>query len=450
MTTRSLKPLISLWSDNDYVDRLTFLEQLGTGGQAEVWLARDSVLERLVTVKKMSGIDPNEGGERLSSLRARTQVDHPAIPTLLGVIPRGSESWLVSEYIEGVALSELLGQLSPDSLYIVARDLLSALCHLERLSLVHGDLSPNNIVIDLNGQVRLLDFESCSRVGEGLSSGATIGFSAPERLSRRAALPSVDTWSIGAILIWLITQRTPDVVLDDKKRPVSVEIGSAMPATDMLGDVINIAAAATRLNPDLRPAAGDLADRLTLSYRWLEPIDRSVLAACVQSRLQNPQALKQNAPYQEATKAARRRWRPGKMQLSLAALSLVVAGVVAFVHSTGRPPIYTVSVDASRMSPAISLPDTFSPQWITSLFAETLPEQWLLVNGTKFGDIAASDELIREISVNVNCEQGVCELLTELSHAGHTVLDHTVIVDTEDARVWQAAITQLARSVASD
>ena len=157
-------------------DRLKLIERLGFGGASWVWLARDQMLERFVTVKKVRAFKtPEEGDdERLNSLRARAEMEHPSIPTLFAVIPHGEQSWLVSEYVEGVALSDLLGELSPESIYAVAKDLLSALRCLERLSLVHGDLSPNNIVIDRNGQVRLLDFESCSRIGES--------FHQPQRL----------------------------------------------------------------------------------------------------------------------------------------------------------------------------------------------------------------------------------------------------------------------------
>ena len=167
---------------------------------------------------------------------------------------------------------------------------------MERLSLVHGDLSPNNIVIDRNGQVRLLDFESCSRIGEELSSTSTIGFSAPERHARKVGLPTVDTWSVGAILIWLVTQRTPEIVFDDAKQPISVAIGPAIPATDVLGDVINIAAAATRLDPSLRPLTADLEERLSFSYRWLEPVNRSALEILVRSRSSSPSELDGGPP----------------------------------------------------------------------------------------------------------------------------------------------------------
>ena len=106
----------------------------------------------------------------------------------------------------------------------------------------------------------------------------------------------MDIWSVGAILIWLVTQRLPEIIFDDAKQPISVTIGPAIPATDVLGDVINIAAAATRLDPSLRPLTADLEERLSFSYRWLEPVNRSALEILVRSRSSSPGELDGGPP----------------------------------------------------------------------------------------------------------------------------------------------------------
>ena len=616
MALKSMTSLKSLLSEIGAPDRLTLLERLGVGGQAEVWLARDQMLGRLVTVKQIRALKGYEGDtddDRLQSLRVRAEMDHPAIPTLFGVIPNGDQSWLVSEYIEGVALSELLGELSPESIYAVAKDLLSTLRCLERLSLVHGDLSPNNIVIDRNGQVRLLDFESCSRIGVGLSSTSTIGFSAPERHARRAGLPTVDIWSVGAILIWLVTQRTPEIVIDDANRPVSVTIGPATPATDTLGDVINIAAAATRLDPGLRPSIFDLEERLALSYRWLEPVNRSALEALVRCRLNRageaherpssksslddpyPENLSSSLgardggssyhearwvddhvgvsrlrgasarPQQNAVRRAsnalksqllhseggvdgkrfrdnqvsrERFFRTNGFRIFIVSLGLVALTslATAFLDLGQRP--YIVRVDTARLSPATTLPGVFTPQWVVSVFSSALPNHWALVsqgeglqeallarekgdsqpgdkalfagyqlNPTLIGEDAmktglpdrglpqddlprkapplidsaanwlfqrapsdtapekpesldtglginavaqAQNDAVTHVNLNINCVQGICELLAEHSRGEVLALDHTVILDTGDERVWRAAIKKLAQAIVAD
>ena len=561
MALKPITSLKSLLSEVGTPDRLMLIERLGFGGQAEVWLARDQMLERFVTVKKVRAFKTFEEGdedERLNSLRARAEMEHPAIPTLFGVIPQGDQSWLVSEYVEGVALSELLGELSPESIYAVAKDLLSALRCLERLSLVHGDLSPNNIVIDRNGQVRLLDFESCSRIGEELSSTSTIGFSAPERHARKVGLPSVDTWSVGAILIWLVTQRTPEIAFDDAKQPISVAIGPAIPAADVLGDVINIAAAATRLDPSLRPLTTDLEERLSLSYRWLKPVNRSALEILVRSRSSSPGELDGGppsfsgsaTPFNENLKfkpSAKSKLQPNNLApwrkaqgwikrvrreeghpahndsggTGLASDSIgwfsvkrlsgegtlsttffrrfflslgfaIVAGLLVSVINSDQQP-YSVRVDTTRLSPATALPNEFSSHWVESIFSSAMPDNWELTSEVEVAQKAVSktgrpggnqvdaellnsgqtggigvhkdslqikaganalryiaDGTSTEVFISINCAQGICELLAEHTKGGSALLSHTVILDTGDARIWRAAITTLAQSIAVD
>lgn len=501
----ALKPIpsINAWlSDSGSTDRLQLLEPLGFGGQAEVWLARDQVLKRLVTVKKVTAFAIHDSGnenERLKSLRARVDIEHPAIPTLFGVLPNGDQSWIVSEYVEGIALSDLLGELSPESIYAIAKDLLSALRCLERLSLVHGDLSPNNVVIDRNGQIRLLDFESCSRIGGALSSSATIGFSAPERHARRAGLPAVDIWSAGAILIWLVTQRTPDIVLDDAKQPVSVTIGATVLASDQLGDVINVAAAATRLDPSLRPSVADLEERLSLSYRWLEPVNRSALAMLVQARLassrtiddvlstnrnagscfsetgkppsgsQSIAAASSGTPFSKSLRSkkwvwgkaahekpvkgdgrgtksihsGKRRWLPS-VSIGILCLALACASFVNW-----EPHRYSVEIDTTRLSPAIALPGEFSPLWVQRVLSASLPDQWSLLPQDQVKAVASASNT-SNIAVSVYCEQGACELLVQHNRGDRETLAHTLILDTSDERIWRAAIKNLAQSIATD
>jgi serine/threonine protein kinase len=339
----------------------------------------------------------------------------------------------VGEFVKGLPLSELVDELSPESIYLIARDLLSALGCLERLGLVHGDLSPNNVVVDVNGQVRLLDFESCSRVGQPLSSGATLGFSAPERHSRKVSLPTIDTWSVGALIIWLITQATPSVVYDDGSKPVSVEVNAGRNRADMLSDLLNLAVAATRIDPDLRPSATDLQQKLKLSYRWLEPLSRTNLATVVRTRTPREPLPKTVFDFPEL-EGERQTWSSLKWSLPIAALAVLSLAAYQPVHS------YSLSVDTTNVSPATSLPSSFDDRWVRGTFSSSLPGAWTETQ-------AANSE---KISIAINCDRGVCELLLEHHPEDTACLHHSAVINTDDERVWQAAFTDLARALSID
>lgn len=408
---------------------MAFLEHLGLGGQGEVWLARDRLLSRLVTVKK---VDTSDASSRstLQSLQARVDVAHPAIPTVFAVIPDGRKTWLVGEFVKGLPLSELVNELSPESIYLIARDLLSALGCLERLGLVHGDLSPNNVVVDVNGQVRLLDFESCSRVGQPLSSSSTLGFSAPERHSRKVSLPTIDTWSVGALIIWLITQAAPSIVCDDNKKPVAVEVHEGRNRADMLSDLLNLAVAATRIDPDLRPSSTDLQQKLKLSYRWLEPLNRTNLATVVQTRTPREPLPKTVFDFPE-WEGERQAWSSLKWSLPIAALAVLSLAAYQPVHS------YSLAVDTTNVSPATVLPPGFDDRWVRGAFDSSLPSTWTQAESAKSA----------AVSMVINCDRGVCELLVEHNADGSLCLHHSAVINTRDKRIWRAAFTDLARGL---
>ncbi|MCH1445808.1 MAG: protein kinase [Luminiphilus sp.] len=409
--------------------RMAFLDHLGLGGQGEVLLARDRLFSRLVTVKKVEVADASSRGT-LRSLQARVDVTHPAIPTVFAVIPDGRNAWLVGEFVKGLPLSEIVAELSPESIYLIARDLLSAIGCLERLGLVHGDFSPNNVVVDVNGQVRLLDFESCSRVGQPLFATATIGFSAPERHTRKVSLPTIDTWSVGALIIWLITQAAPSVVYDEARKPVSVEFNEGRNRADMLSDLLNLAVAATRIDPDLRPSATDLQQKLKLSYRWLEPLSRTNLATVVQTRTPRAPLPKTVFDFPE-WQGERQAWSSLKWSLPVAALTVLSLAAYQPVHS------YSLSLDTSDVSPATALPSSFDDHWVRGAFNTSLPSAWTQTQ-------AANSE---EISMAINCDRGVCELLLEHLPEESVCLHHSAVINTDDERVWRAAFTDLARAL---
>ena len=91
------------WGPLGSLRRMAFLEHLGLGGQGDVWLARDRLLSRLVTVKKVDTADAASQGT-LRSLQARVDVAHPAIPTVFAVMPDGRKTWLVGEFVKGLSL----------------------------------------------------------------------------------------------------------------------------------------------------------------------------------------------------------------------------------------------------------------------------------------------------------------------------------------------------------
>ena len=82
--------------------------------------------------------------------------------------------------------------------------------------------------------------------------------------------------------------------------------------------------------------------------------------------------------------------------------------------------------------------------------AQTFIYKSLAIEASSNTQTHIADDALTEVIISINCEQGICELLAEHTEKGSTLLNHTVILDTSDGRVWRAAITKLARSISAD
>ena len=108
---------------------------------------------------------------------------------------------LVMEWVEGLSLHELVKlELDSPCKRLIAKDLAKALLELDEANLYHGDISPRNIMVDMAGRVRLIDF------GHFESSEELVGtaeFLAPERWENSPADWAADLYSLGAVFKWL-------------------------------------------------------------------------------------------------------------------------------------------------------------------------------------------------------------------------------------------------------
>jgi Tol biopolymer transport system component/predicted Ser/Thr protein kinase len=186
------------------------LALIGTGGQGDVYKARDARLNRTVALK----VAKEQFSERFHrEAEAVAALNHPHICTLHDIGP----DYLVMEYVEGQPLK---GPLPIERAVEYARQILDALDAAHRMGIVHRDLKPANILVTKNG-VKLLDFGlakaerakaiSASRdrttqtiTQEGTILG-TLQYMAPEQLQRKGVDARSDLFSFGCVLYEMLT-----------------------------------------------------------------------------------------------------------------------------------------------------------------------------------------------------------------------------------------------------
>lgn len=187
------------------------LRPLVSRGAREVWLARDTRLNRLVVAKRLPrSCDTSNGEARLAGLR------HPTLVDIYGVVSVQGRDWLVSEYVDGRSLD------SGDQLWSVSAvlhtldDLCGGLVAMAGAGLVHGDLSPGNVMVGVGGQLRLIDFTQTQGIGERAGGAGTPGFAAPEVVNGCPVGSETDVWSLAALGVWMMSGQGPAWVADDR------------------------------------------------------------------------------------------------------------------------------------------------------------------------------------------------------------------------------------------
>lgn len=199
----------------------------GAAGQGELWQATDTLAADAPVALRRLGPDTDQA--RVLALWARLQaLLHPQVPRFGGSIEEGSDLWLVREWQSGRPFDQLLQARSERQLVfgagevlLLLRQLLPALVALHGQDLLHGDLSPANLLRrDSDGLPVLLDFGLLRGTSGGeVALGTTPGYAPPELVRGDPPQPWMDLHALGVVALVLLSGDGPETLLD----PVTLE-----------------------------------------------------------------------------------------------------------------------------------------------------------------------------------------------------------------------------------
>src|SRR5689334_2339267 len=197
--------------------------RIARGGMADVFLARDQLLDRPVAVKVLFpeyANDPSFVERFRREAQSAANLNHPNIVAVYDWGEEQGTYFIVMEYVEGRSLADILrteGPLHPQRAAEIASDIAAALGFAHRNGVIHRDIKPGNVLVSPNGQVKVADFGIARALGaaaeENLTqAGSVMGtatYFSPEQAQGLALDPRSDLYSLGVVLYEMVTGRAP-------------------------------------------------------------------------------------------------------------------------------------------------------------------------------------------------------------------------------------------------
>jgi CheY-like chemotaxis protein len=219
--TETLKtPITELTTGVTFARRYQIIEELGHGGMGRLYKVLDKEIQEKVALKLLNPeiASDEETIERFrNELKLARRISHKNVCRMFDINREEGTYYITMEYIEGEDLKSLIRRIGPLTVrkaVFIARQVCDGLAEAHRFRVIHRDLKPQNIMVDKEGNARVMDFGIARslRVKGVTGAGMMIGtpeYMSPEQVDGRETDERSDFYSLGVSLFEMLTGRLP-------------------------------------------------------------------------------------------------------------------------------------------------------------------------------------------------------------------------------------------------